>query len=1553
MHELISEDMQSSVAIIGMSGRFPGARNIEEFWHNLRQGKESIHFFKPKSEKKIPAMGILENMAEFDAAFFEMTPREAEVTDPQQRLFLETAYEALEQAGYDPAKYSGRIAVYAGSGQSGYLDHVHSHPEIVDALGGYQIMLGTQPDFLSTRVSYKLDLTGPSIAVQTACSSSLVSVHMACQSLLTYECDMALAGGVSVKADQSNNHEFQEGSILSPDGHCRAFDSKAQGTVIGNGVGVVLLKRLEDALADNDHVLGVVKGTAINNDGKQKVGYTAPSIAYQAEVIKDALTIADVNPETISYIEAHGTGTILGDPIEIAALTEAYSEHTTKTGFCAIGSVKTNIGHLDNASGVTGLIKTVLALSNKQIPPSLHFSESNRQIDFEQSPFYVNTKLTEWKTGDHPRRAGVSSFGIGGTNVHVILEEAPVYAKREEDAPTEWKVLPLSAKTQTALHQAKANLADFLDKNPEVNLGDVAYTLQAGRKEFSHRSAVIAHDTTSAKMTLRDEYIPSVHYQGSPKELIVEGRTLPSPFIVFMFSGQGSQYVNMGRDLYETERIFREQVDYCAERVKNHIGIDIRELMYPTEELEEQAKEQLNQTIYAQPALFIIEYALAKLLESWGVRPHAMIGHSIGEYVAACLASVMSLEDALCMVSKRGSLMQKMDKGAMLAVALGELQARELLQEHGGGLCVAAVNSPISTVIAGTYEDILSVEQLMEAKDITYKRLITSHAYHSMMMEPMLGVFYESLQNMTFHEPLIPYISNITGEKITSAQATDPLYWQRHLRETVHFSTGVRTLMEEPNSIFVEVGPGQSLVSLVRQHREAQQAQQSFTITTLPSAKKEQSDVASIRLAVGYLWCHGVEMNRYALGNHENARRIHLPTYPFERKTYFLEKKEKPTSNQLDTLDQKRRDMADWFYIPVWNQSSRAWSIEDEETFDINQRWLIFQDEQGLGKRVGEHAEKLGFKVVTVVPGREFSKIGENAYTIDIRSEESYHELFTTLDMHDFMPDKIVHMWSIQPIDKQEPGQEDEQLEHYGLYSMMYIAKQLGMYTLQQRIEIIALSNNLQEIANEEIHLPIRSTILGPLRVIAQEYQQIKTRCIDVQLTNMSSKTSDRLLKQVFDEISSATSDFMVAIRGTHRFIQKFEQIRLPKEKYRTYSPSFRDEGVYLITGVTQEIGLSVSEEIAKSVKASLVLIGDPGFPAVDQWDSYLQAHDADDEIANKIRRLLLLTQKCEKLLYYSADLTNEEAMRQVIRLAEDNVGRIAGIVFAAERLGSGFIPLKSKDSCYQNISQQVYGTLVLKKIIGQMNIEFMLLFSRTFSLTGGVGQMDNCVANVFLDTFARYHTAKGIPTIAINWGMWKNDNWIHSQTGMSSEMQMHMEQLQEKYGITASEGAQVLNRLLTSDYSQVIVSTQDIHSAIHELIQYDSLQTNAQSHRADQNHNQEGDAYIAPRDETEKKISDIWQELFGVSAISIEANFFELGGNSLLSIQLVTRLRNTFHNDIPMDILFQFPSIVELAQAITTSQIGQEEMDEIERMLSEIEKMSPEELSHKLVSEV
>ncbi|HYO90813.1 MAG TPA: type I polyketide synthase, partial [Pyrinomonadaceae bacterium] len=668
MSEEAAKEAGQAIAIIGMSARFPGAKNVARFWHNLRDGVECISFFTHEEmlaagvdpallddSNYVNADGVLEDIDLFDASFFGFNPREAQVLDPQHRFFLECSWEALENAGYDPETYQGLIGVYAGTSISTYQDNLYSNSELVGLVGDFQIAIGNNKDHLTTQVSYKLNLKGPSVAVQTACSTSLVSVCLACQSLLSYECDLALAGGVTIGVPQRTGYLYQPGGIGSPDGHCRAFDAAAQGTVGGSGVGLVVLKRLDDALADGDYIHAVIRGAALNNDGSLKVGYTAPSVVGQAQVIAMAQAIAGVEPETITYVEAHGTGTPLGDPIEIAALTQAFRARTTKKQFCAIGSVKTNIGHLDSAAGVAGLIKTVLALKHKMLPPSLHFTEPNPNIDFANSPFYVNATLKEWQANGSPRRAGVSSFGIGGTNAHLVVEEAP---KTEESAPSRpAQLLVLSAKTSSALERATANLAEHLRQHPETNLADVAYTLQVGRRAFKQRRSLACDSLVDA--------ITALETPDHRRVLTASVETEQRP-VAFMFSGQGAQYAGMSAGLYESEADFREQIDLCSELLKPHLDTDLRQLLYPGAGQWEEANLQLQQTAYAQPALFAVEYALAKLWMKWGVRPEAMIGHSLGEYVAASLAGVFSLEEALALVAARGRLMQRLPAGAML-----------------------------------------------------------------------------------------------------------------------------------------------------------------------------------------------------------------------------------------------------------------------------------------------------------------------------------------------------------------------------------------------------------------------------------------------------------------------------------------------------------------------------------------------------------------------------------------------------------------------------------------------------------------------------------------------------------------------------------------------------------------------------------------------------------------------------------------------------------------------------------------------------------------------
>ena len=887
MSEFVPGGDQEYIAIIGMAGRFPDAPDIDDFWRNLRDGVESI---RPFSDEELLAAGtapallanpnfvkvgtVLPEIEGFDASFFGYLPSDAALLDPQQRVFLECAWEALENAGYDPERYAGAIGVYGGVGVNTYLpNNLYANRPALERAGAFQTMIANDKDYLTTRVAYKLNLKGPAVTVQTACSTSLVAIHQACQSLLGYGCDIALAGGVGFQTPQVRGYLHQDGMIYSPDGHCRAFDARAAGTVVGGGAGIVVLKRLSDALADGDTIHAVVKGSASNNDGSSKVGYTAPSVDGQAEVIAMAQAVAGVDPATIGYIEAHGTGTHLGDPIEIAALTQAFRAGTDRVGYCAVGSVKTNIGHADAAAGVIGVIKTALALEHRQLPPSLHFERPNPNINFADSPFYVNAALADWPAQDAPRRAGISGFGIGGTNAHVVLEEAPEITA---DPPTrDWQVLPLAARSASALDRAAARLAAHLRAHPDIALADVAHTLQSGRRAFDHRRIVVARDPAAAAAALETT---------APGSGFVGKRAAHNRAVAFMFTGQGAQYIGMGRDLYEREPVFRDAVDRCAALLLPHLGCDLRDLIYPPGTEAEAAAERLNGTAITQPALFTIEWALAQLWRSWGVEPAALIGHSIGEYVAACLARVFTLEDALAIVATRGRLMAGMPAGGMLAVPLPEEEVRPLL---GDELAIAAINGPGVCVVAGPFAALDALAARLAARGVDGRRLQTSHAFHSAMMDPILDAFESEVRRVRLAAPQLPFISNVSGTWITAEEATDPSYWARHLRGTVRFADGLRTIGATADHVLLEVGPGRTLATLAS--RQGVGTEKFVGIPSLRHPAEEADDVATMLAALGRLWLVGAPVDWAPLHGAERRRRVPLPTYPFERQRCWID----------------------------------------------------------------------------------------------------------------------------------------------------------------------------------------------------------------------------------------------------------------------------------------------------------------------------------------------------------------------------------------------------------------------------------------------------------------------------------------------------------------------------------------------------------------------------------------------------------------------------------------------------------------------------------------
>ncbi|HEX5759549.1 MAG TPA: beta-ketoacyl synthase N-terminal-like domain-containing protein, partial [Thermoanaerobaculia bacterium] len=815
----------NAIAIVGMAGRFPGAASVGELWERLCAGEELIHHFTDdellaagvaseliRDPLYVPARGVLPGAELFDAGFFDYAPREAQLIDPQQRVLLECAWEALEDAGESVQPDGRRVGVFAGVGESGYARNVYEHPELVRAVGSYQISLGTRNDYLPTRVSYKLDLKGPSVNVQTACSTSLVAVHLACRALLAGECDMALAGGVFVAARQQRGYLWEEGHILSRDGRCRAFDAGAAGTVVGSGAGIVVLRRLADALADGDRIDAVILGSAINNDGAGKVGFTAPSVDGQAEVIAAAQRQAGVDPATIGYVEAHGTGTPLGDPIEVRALTQAFRTATDERAFCALGSVKTNVGHLDAAAGVTGLIKAALAVKHGRIPPSLHFERPNPELRLEESPFYVAARLQDWPRNGGARRAGVSSFGIGGTNAHVVLGEAPGAAAAECGAAPSRReqLLLLSAKSAAALEAATDRLADHLERLPELDLADVAHTLRVGRRAFAHRRAVVCAGRAEAIAALRAR---------EPGRVLTHA--LPGAArrpVAFLFPGQGAQHAGMGAGLYRQEAAYRAALDRCCDLFTRELGLDLRGLLHAAEgDAAAAADAALLRTELAQPALFAVEWALAALWGSWGVRPDALLGHSIGEYVAACFAGVFTLEEAVRLVAARGRLMGELPAGAMIGVELSAEQVKPLLDEREE-ISLAAVNAPASCVLSGPADAVESLRRRLEGEGIEQRALHTSHAFHSAMTEPALPAFRAVVETVRLQAPALPYLSNLTGTWITPDEATDPGYWVRHLRHTVRFADGLAALCAAGDRILLEVGPGRTLTALATRH---------------------------------------------------------------------------------------------------------------------------------------------------------------------------------------------------------------------------------------------------------------------------------------------------------------------------------------------------------------------------------------------------------------------------------------------------------------------------------------------------------------------------------------------------------------------------------------------------------------------------------------------------------------------------------------------------------------------------------------------------------------
>ncbi|WP_050524812.1 type I polyketide synthase [Pseudorhodobacter wandonensis] len=1350
---------ENDIAIVGMAAHLPGAGSVSQYWANLAAGVESIRQLseaellaagespaRMRHRNYVPAAAPLDNFDHFDAEFFGFSPKEAAILDPQHRQFLEVAWEALEDAGHPPESFAGTIGVYGGCGMGSYFYfNLCSNPDLVENTGMFLLRhTGNDKDFLSTRVSHIFDLKGPSINVQTACSTSLVAVHYAAQALLTGECDMALAGGVTIELPQGRGYIFNDGEILSPDGHCHAFDASAQGTVFGSGAGVVVLRRALDAVRDGDHIWAIIKGSAVNNDGSAKAGYLAPSVDGQARAIAEAQAIAGVTADTIDYIECHGTGTFLGDPIEVAALTEAFAETTDEVGFCRIGSVKTNIGHLDTAAGVASLIKASLSLHHGQMPPSLNYTSPNPSIDFESSPFRVNDRLTDWPHRKGPRRAGVNSLGVGGTNAHVVLEEAPA---RAPSADSDWpfQLLVLSAKSKAALDGQAKNLAAHLRAHPEQPLADVAWTLKHGRRAFEKRRVIVAENHTAAADLL----------EGKDPRRIFNHDHLDAPDVVFMFPGGGAQYAGMARDLYATEPEFADWMDRGLDILQPKLDYDIRNLWLPEKGAEGAANDALKKPSVQLPLIMITEYALAKLYQSWGVEPQALVGHSMGENTAACLAGVISFQDCIGLVHLRGTLFDTVPAGGMLSIPLDAAQLRPMLAPD---LDMASVNAPGLCVVSGPDAALKALAETLAAQEVETQRIAIDIAAHSKMLEPILARFGDYLRSIPLHAPQLPIISNRTGLALTTAQATDPEYWVAHLRNTVNFAACMETL-KTPNRVYLEMGPGRTMSSLA----QANGVPAGQVIAALRHPEQIIPDDQWHIATIGRLWACGIDADWTPIWGDAARQRVPLPTYAFQRKQYYIE----PGQAAATTPDLPMRvqDVAQWGWQTHWRPRAVETDVDIEAGLNETapQTWLVFIDAAGLAEAAFAPLAAAGHRVIPVRPGDAFGADGKGGYRLaPERGREGYDALLQDLIAHGNTPDRIAHFWLVTNGETFRPGSSffHRNIEQ-GFYSLMFLGQALAEENLAQPPHITVFTNGAVQLRAEGLPHPEKAMIAGPAMVIPREVPGATCSTLDLQLPARPRRGKPdfaALVPQVLDELLALPANHTAALRGAKRLEKGVKPAALPE------TPLTMPQGApVLLTGGFGGIGLTLAEKLITDHGAKIALIARRPLPTRADWPAYLAKHSPSDATSRRILALQRLEGLGGEVLVLAADVTNAQEMRAAVDAATKALGPLHTVIHAAGVIDDGPLLGKSPAAIEEVFAPKLHGTRVLDALFPDGSIDRLVLFSSTSTVTGPAGQVDYVAANEYLNAYAQSRKGGKTRVTALNWGIW-------ADVGMAAE---------------------------------------------------------------------------------------------------------------------------------------------------------------------------------------
>ncbi len=1568
----------ADIAVIGMSGRFPGAPDIRRFWENLEQGVESISFFSQeelieagadaalvRQPGYVGAKGVLEGMEHFDAPFFDYTAKEAQMMDPQLRILHQCAWGALEDAGYDPFAFEGAIGLFAGA-TSNFPWMRELSAGLADSTDLFAHMIFNERDYLTTRVAYKLNLRGPCSTVQTACSTSLTAVALACRALAAGDCSMALAGGVGLTFPAKDGYLYREGMIFSPDGHCRAFDAAAKGTVGGNGAGLVVLKPLAEARRDRDAVYAVIKGAALNNDGIRKAGYTAPSVDGQAGVIRRAHRLARVHPESIGFVETHGTATPLGDPVELEALRQAFG--TEKKHFCAIGSVKTNIGHLDGAAGIAGFIKAVLAVYHRRIPPSLHFKTPNPRLNMRESPFYVNTQAVPWKNPGAPLRAGVSSFGIGGTNVHVILEGVPAAPDAAgtgtEPVTPPFHLLPLSAKSPAALDTVLRNLEAYLRDHPGADPAGVAYTLAVGRRHFPHRKMLVCRDHGEALET----FAAPARVRG------FNAGPEPRP-VIFMFPGIGGQYVNMARDLYRELSPFRREMDRCFGLLEPLLGRDIREVLYPApgnapEAPGNEENREIHRFEIAQLAVFCLEYSLARVSMGWGITPYAMIGYSFGEYTAACVAGVFTLEEMLALLVTRGRAVRETAAGAMLSVPLPREKVVPLLPAP---LALAVDNGP-SCIVAGASAEVESFAQRMKGEGCMCVPLDTATAVHSSLMEPAAEKIRRAVEGMSPSEPRIPYVSNVTGTWMTAADARDPGYWVRHLTGTVSFAGGIKHLLEDnENALFLEVGPGRDLSTLVRYH--APQQRMRFVLNLVRHPGEVVPDTRYLLNKLGYLYLYGVSIDWPAFYGRQPRNRLHLPTYPFQA-VDFSRSQPAPGASALpgpgtaEILPGGRQPLERWFYVPQWKRSARL-DLAPAEPPEDAAPLLVFAGREGLGAQWVQRLESGTAQFAVVVPGTGFKREPGDRYTrytLAPGLDEHYRQLFRHLKEDGNLPTRVLHTWAALPAG----NAGDFGTPDLCYYSLLAFARAAAEAPVTHPMHLTAVTAGLYDVNGTETIDPDKAVILGPCRVIPKEYPNIECRIVDVHLPipenlppegqmgvqgapplgapragapggppeAMGRGMLDATLKRLELEVALDDSAAQVALRGKHRWIQDFESLELGSPPPRI--SRLKERGVYLLTGGLGGIGLVMAQFLAKQYSARLILTARTPLPPRETWDT--AADGADERTAARIHSIRRLEALGAEVLVETAGVTDATAMRGVFQRARERFGPPDGVLHTAGVPDGALIQLRDRETCEKVFAAKIDGTRVLARLLQEQDNRggFFMLFSSINTFTAPFGQVGYTAANAYLDALARAQASHsppfpGLPyTVAVNWDAWK-------ETGMAVDAHRRLREKGRgaappddmqaggmlEDGITSAEGTDVFCRVLAHHLPRVAVSTRPLPTVIREARQLPSADRAGEPgepgepNRPDTGPLQSREQlnlavpYEPPSNHLENRVADIVKTFLHMEQVGINDSFFELGATSLDIVQLNGRLSKALDRDIPVVTLFRHPTVRALAKGL------------------------------------